>query len=436
MFLRGFFKKIGSLFSGKGRKRRDAKTSNFARFLDGLEPGSEEYALAAEVASLCDESVSVVGTRLVNINRMKLLDEQLEELKCYALMGDDATRLKALLDRFVSAGRDKNQLKYQITGFNSSIVRMETLETDATAAVGEIKDAEEKRKIFEQDLGYLYDEKDGLAQERESLIKGEAFLHRFSIGLVVLFSLFAATIIALHFIFDINIFLPLVLMSVLMGFTYLMLIAARRKIKRDLKMNVLKQKKAVGMINKKSAVYAHYANFLDYSYRKYKVNGSEMLKSNLKDYENYKHLTKRYDALRSIMTDTEREISELLRKHKINNVSMSLENFAKTFNIDNKIEYYNDLSRQKKSIEKDLSTLDARQEQLWARITVYDAADEAGHIKSMIQSYMQHVSGLIEKPAEPVGPPQPENKEAEEQAAVLTAISGEDSAVNTAGEAV
>ena len=75
----------------------------------------------------------------------------------------------------------------------------------------------------------------------------------------------------------------------------------RRHAYHELVLNNKKQKRAIELLNKKNVIYAYYTNFLKFEYDKYKVRNSTMLSSNLKDYDNYKHLVNRYDQISKIL---------------------------------------------------------------------------------------------------------------------------------------
>ncbi|GHV43011.1 hypothetical protein FACS189490_12930 [Clostridia bacterium] len=394
-------KKFFSKIFQRGKTRKIALHSRFGHMLENLDPSTDEYKAAVEAVALCDESVSVVSQRLMALTRIKDFDEQLAELECFNKMTEEDTEnLKILLDRFVSLSRDKNNLKYQITDFDKSLVKMEEFEEEAHSAVENITDAEDKQRIFKQDVDTLRGEKEELEYEREVLAKSIDFVYKFTIGLVVFFGFIAMGLVAMFLIKDIDIFVPVAGISVVVIITIPMLYVLRRRLRYDMLMNVKKQKRAVELINRKNVVYAHYTNFLTYSYNKYKVRNSDMLKANIRDFTYYKNLTKRFDALRSLMFQTENDITRLLREYGIGNMSMTLENFAKTFSIDDKRNFYNETIKRKNEVENALVKLDARQEQIWDSLIFLEQGDysDTSVIHEIIQMYMGHVSNMITNP--------------------------------------
>jgi hypothetical protein len=251
--------------------------------------------------------------------------------------------------------------------------------------------------MFGGDMEHLRDEMDGLAYQKESLSRGIKLMRKLSVGLLIFLAACVAVLSYLYMTQEINIVIPIILITVFATFAILASTAAGRRFRRDLSLNGMKRKKAVGMLNTKSAVFAHYTNYLNFSYNKYNVDSAEDLKKSLKDYGNYKSIAKRFDSLRSLQIETEADISALLKKHEISNVTTSLENFAKTFNIADKKKYYDELNEGKRSAEDDLMKLDKQQELIWDKLVIYDAADTEGSIKAMVQAYMQRVSGMVER---------------------------------------
>ena len=396
--IKAFFK---SIFISESQKH-EAKKSRYWNFVERLEQGSDERKLAAFVAELCDESTAVISQRLITIEKMRHYDEQLSELECFEKMSDEeAGQLKTLLDRFISFTKDRSSLRYQMADFSVDVAKLDKLEDEAHAAIENIEEAEEQQRIFEHDLSHLQGEKNYLEQERESLIKRLAFIQKFTIGMMAVFGVVAASLVVLRIVKSVDVFPALIIVTSLVMLSSAMLFALRKRMSYELAMNFKKQKKAVGMLNKKGVVYAHYTNFLDYEYKKFKVNSADMLKDNLKDFENYKRVIRRYDALRSAMSETEEKITKVLRENNILNTSMSLTTFAKSFNIADKKEYYRELAERRMASEKDLSKLDLEQEKIWDKLIIIDTSDttENKTVHDIIENYMQHVSKIVERPS-------------------------------------
>ena len=358
-------------------KKRDDIDSNtrFGEHLKHAGKGKNDEVVAA--VKLCDEGLDIVSDRIVLANRMDALKERIAEAECYGrLTNVEVEDLKDLLARYMSLSKDSNALKYQVTNFDAGLDRMETLEKDAKDNLPEIKYAEERQRIFKQDINYLEGEKMVLEHANDRLKNAIDFVYKFSIAMVLLFG---GVSLVLVFIYIFNSIQTIPVLAVTLVFVIIitgLLYALRNRLKYELALNLKKQNKAIELLNKKVAVYAHFTNYLSYSYRKYRVRSSDMLANNLQDYGHYKHLTKRLDSLRNIMSQTEAAIEFFLRDKGITTRVTNMEKFAGTINIDDKKQYYEELLREQAMIEKSLKRLDTRSAQIWDALSALAVATQ------------------------------------------------------------
>lgn len=418
-----FFTRLAGVISNifrSGKKKEYESFSRFAHFLKTLDRDSELYKSAQAAATACDESLNVVSQRMMLIGKLRGVNEKLSELECYdKLTDEEAAHLKSLLDRFSSLVKDKNVLKYQVTGFDKSITYMADLEGEAPLMLNEIKEAEDKQRMFKQDLGYLRGEKSELEYEQETLSFAIDFIRKFTIGIAVFFGLILSVMVFMYVFNGTNIFFTASVMFVAVAVITGLLYALRRRLKYELQLNLKKQNKAIGLINKKSVVYAHYTNFLNFEYRKFKVRNSEMLKNNMKEYSNYKHLTKRFDSIRSIMYQTEEEIEKFLRSKNISNISATVEQFAQTVNVDDKKLYHSELLAEKDALERNLAAIDLRQEKIWDGLVALNEKDKSPErlIDEIIKTYIDEAGRIVSRFAAAEGPAEQES----DASAVVTA---------------
>ena len=363
---------INMLYPFKKREEVDG-SSRFAEHLKNAEKSQRDEIVAT--VRLCDEGLDIVSDRIVLAGRLDGLKERLVEAECYGrLTAEEVDDLKDLLARYMSLAKDSNALKYQVTNFDASLDRMEALEQDAKDNLPEIKFAEERQRMFKQDISYLEGEKMVLEHGNERLKNASDFVYKFSIAMVLLFGGVSLVLVFLYIFQNIQtipvLAVTLVFVIIITGLLY----ALRNRLKYESALNLKKQNKAIELLNKKIAVYAHFTNYLNFSYRKYRVRNSDMLVNNLHDYGNYKHLTKRLDSLRNIMAQTEAAIEFFLRDKGITTRVTNMEKFASTINIDDKKHYYEELLREQTLIEKSLVRLDARSSQIWDSLTALVSA--------------------------------------------------------------
>jgi hypothetical protein len=378
------------------------RESSFAEFLKyGMDEGKEDVV---EAVNLCDEALDIVADRIVLINRLKDVDERMEDVAAYGrLTEEDVEDLKDLLDRYHNMSRESNALKYQVTSFDAGLAAFDKLEDEAIKAVPEIKFAESRQRIFKQDIGHLEGERMVLDHERQRLQNGVDFVYKFSIATVIFFAVAIAILVFLYAAYNIQTLIPLAGMLVFIVILSGLLYSLRQKLRYELALNRKKQQRAVELLNTKTAVYAHFTNYLNYEYKKYKVRNSKMLENNLEDYGHYKHMTKRLDALRNIMEQTEDAIEFFLKDKTIARNFGSIEKFAATINIDDKMAFHQELFREKTLIEGSLKRLDERSTQIWESLNNLRNADDEGGmsenaatINAIMDDYVKKATRLVE----------------------------------------
>ena len=398
----GIFTKVVDWINMLYPFRREVVTERKSRFEDYLKQGEKEKKEGVITAvKLCDEALDIVSDRVILINRLHSIEERMVEVESYGNLTDDNVEdLKDLLARYQSLYKDSNALKYQVTNFDSSLIKMEKLEQDAQANLPEIKYAEERQRIFRQDIGYLEGEKMVLEHANERLKNAIDFVYKFSIAMVFFFGGMSLVMVFLYIFRNIQTMVILSSMLVLVVVISALLYALRNRLRYELALNYKKQSRAIELLNKKVAVYAHFTNYLNYEYKKYRVRNSQMLANNLSDYSNYKHLTKRLDSLRNIMHQTETAIHFFLKDKGIVHNFSSIEKFASTVNIDDKKAFYEELLREKNLIEKSLKRLDTRNTQIWEELMQLKEAQKQPPnretVEKIIEAYVEKAGRVLE----------------------------------------
>lgn len=371
--------------------------SRFSEFLDGIDENDENYFVVKEAVELCDDALKVAKRRLYYLKKYKEYSDRLKEVESYnKLSSEEADELKALVEQFVSLTKERNILRYQLVDFDKGVSRLADISADAENAIPKIKDAEYNQRVLKQDIGYLQAEWDELREEREKLEFGLDFIYKFTIGMVIVFAS-AVVFLAMTNVFkQQTVFFSLSLLAVLAIVIVSTVYFFRRKISFELKMNVKKQSKAVEILNKKNVVFAYYTNFLKYEYNKYKVKNSEMLVNHLKEFDHYKYVTSRYDAIRNIMYQTQENLEKFIKEKNIIDLNASIERFAKTLDVDDKMDYARRLTAAIQDAEENLKVLDDEHAKIWDRLTelkLNDNTDES-LIETIISAYLSEVSRM------------------------------------------
>ncbi|MCL2574878.1 MAG: hypothetical protein FWE33_00455 [Defluviitaleaceae bacterium] len=389
---------INRLYPFKKEHSEDRKTNFEAALKKGIDEDRDDIVSAV---NLCDEALDIVADRIVMINRQKDVEERIAEVAAYgSLSSEDVTDLKEMLDRYTNMSKESNHLKYQVTSFDPALAGLGRLQESAANAVPEIKFAEERQRIFKVDIGHLEGEKIVLEHGRERIKNAIDFVYKFSIALLIFFALILVVLVYIYIMHNVQ---TMVVLAGLLTFGIVLtglLYWLRQKLRYELVVNRKKQQRAVELLNKKKANYAHFTNFLNHSYRKYQVRNSKMLESNLEDYAHYKHMTKRLDALRNIMNQTEEAIETFLRYKGITTTFGSIEKFAATVNLDDKVHYHKELERELELIERSLKRLDTRSAQIWQVLSQLKASSkESAVIGAIMDDYVVKAERLMERDA-------------------------------------
>ena len=390
---------INKLFYREEKSKNHLDFSRFKHFLDELEPGSKEYQFVEENVKLCDSALRAARKRITLSKKIKSMDVTLQELECFNSLDDEeAKKLKSLLESFLSLTKERNVLLYQLTSFERSVTYMENILGDAENVLPQFVDAEKNQRILKYDISQLNGEKSALEHERETVENGISFMGMFSVGMVVAFSCVAMFLGYLYLIDQRNIFLPTTVLVLLAMTVAVLVYTFRKRMEFELTLNAKKQKKLIAILNKKTAVLAHYTNFLNYVHSKYKITNSQALKTNMSEYEHYKHITRRIDAVRKIMYETESIIEKFLTEKNISNITTTLEQFAKTIDIEDKREFYKELLERKETAEAELLAIDEQHVELWRKIEENNKNDitETHLVSEMIKVYFDDVAKMMD----------------------------------------
>lgn len=372
--------------------------SNFQAYLNLVDKEDEAYNNVCLAVELCDNAIKISKQRIILTKKQKEYINILEGLDCYQQLSEEDTEyLKELVEKFVSLTKEKNVLRYQIVDFDKSLDKLIDLEDEAPYAINQMADAEQQQRLLKQDIGYLQGEKEELEEERENLKFGLIFIYRFTIAMVLIFGITVMLLVLLNIFQQKVVFFPLTIICILLIFIVSLIFIFRRKISFELKYNAKKQCKAVGLLNKKIVVYSYYTNFLKYVYNKYNVKSSEALRNNLNEYGHYKHITSRYDSIRNIMYQTQKMLEEFLIEKNIKDINASIERFAQTIDIDDKIQYCKEITDKKAQVEQELLELDNRHEVIWDELTRLNLEDATENhiIESIIKTYLDEAGRLV-----------------------------------------
>ncbi len=358
---------------------------------------SEDIINAAE---LFEEAFKIAKQRIVTANKLEAIESDMRDMESFGrLTKEEADKIKNLLQSFLSVTEDRNVLRYQLIDFDKGVEAMNRLETTAVSTLPKMQEAEQMQRIYQHDVGCIEGEKADLEHEREVLLSGMSFINKCAIGAVALLAVSTLVLGYLFLLLEKNIFYPVTILVLVAIIIMSVIYVFRREVSYELKWNAKKQARAVELLNKKVAVLAHYINFLNFTYSKYKVKNSQMLKNNLLEYEKYKHVTGRLDTIRVVMYETEQMIEEFLREKKINSGRFSVEQFAKNIDIDDKQKYYKELEAQKNLLDSKLLDFDSKHKGIWELLEEIKTQDKSPEriMDTLMQLYFEETENYLQR---------------------------------------
>ena len=402
----GFFSNVKRFFKKLFKRNKQEEISSdldtyskFKHFYEEMERDDPNYLSVRHAATLCDEALRVAKQRLRVSTNLNLIDDKLGELQAFINLSDEELKsLKIMLERFVALAQERSVLLEKLTDYDASLVDMEPLKEDAKKVIPSIKEAERNQRALRQDIGYLTGEKEELINERQDMLDSRKFIRKFTTFTLVTFAFMVFILIFIQFNTTTSIFIPTTILVLLAMVTLSALYVFNHRIRRDLKMNMKKQHKAIELLNKKTVVYAYYTNFLRFCYKKYKAKNSRTLERNLSTLESYRHLANRIDTVRNLMYETETGIERFVRDKKLGGMKATIEGFAKTVNLDDKKRHFTQLKAEKESVEHVLVDLDKRHEEIWDVLVRLNNGDDSKKINAVVEMYINEAEKLFTTP--------------------------------------
>lgn len=203
---------------------------------------------------------------------------------------------------------------------------IEKYEEQIPRAIRMMKDHEENQRLVRNDLNILEGEKADLEYD---FIRFRNIIEWSRRGLIflVLFVAVAALVIVLLFITqETSVLVPAIFISATTFFIGLWLYIFRRYAIHELKQNQLKQKRAVELINKIRIKYVGNQQVLDFEYKKYQVNSSEVLEMRWDNYQQLLQDKKKFHYISKNMSAIIVDLEDILTTHGINAYDWVTEN--------------------------------------------------------------------------------------------------------------
>lgn len=399
---KNIFKKILSKFMPKVDNiqedlQNEIYNSKFKEFIF-LVGEEEEEEEVLEAIKICDEIIKINLQVGYYNKKRKEFETVLEDMKCYDnLTQEDTQKFKDLVNKFLALTVERKGIRCQMSDFNGSIDKLDVLEQDAKKSMLEIEEAEKNKKLFTRDIMLIEDEKQRTLNDRENLKIAGKVIYGFSISLVIFSAISVVMLTLMSSFYNQNIIVLLTGLFVIVIISSVIIYAVRQKIIFEVKLNKKKYIKLVQFLNKKRIVYSHYANFLNFVYKKYNVKDAKTLRNNLNDFENYRNTTARYDNLGRIVMEVKIQLEEFIQEKNINVYAVSLEAFAKSINVDDKIAKFKNILSKKQNMEGWIKRLEEEQKTHWEKLLNLNDNDKTEEkvIEKVVEAYTIEAGRLL-----------------------------------------
>ncbi len=394
------FSRFLNFISSKKEKKSQSyvkeEKSIFNDYVAEVDKKDSSYKDIRMAATLCEEALRIAKQRIIQINRSKITEDKIEEIKYFEQLDESEVEyFKALIDRYVSVIKERNVLRHQIGSFDKAIGNLIDLEEDAKFSLEKMEDSEETQRIFRQDLNHIEGEKMELEEEYEVLQNGKEFFRKFTFVAMVAFAIGAVALLFANVFYEVDIIFSVGILIILIIVMASFIIIFQQKIEQDIVVNIKLRNKAVELLNRKYVVYARYTNYLNYTYKKYKVINSKELRMNLRELDHYKKLISRLDLIRKVIYESEYEIDQFLKLHEIPNNKISLIKFAETINIDNQKRYFDTLLKERGAGEMSLTELDEKHKECWDKLTELKLNSDNEIINDIVKAYYSELEKVM-----------------------------------------
>jgi hypothetical protein len=186
---------------------------------------------------------------------------------------------------------------------------------DIPNAIKILKEHESHQQSVRNDLNILEGEKEDLLYQFRNLKRALTFLKTFLIFLAFALLIMGVILSIRLLIQDENIFWPALITVMVISFLFLWAYIFRRYCIYELKKNQMMQERAVKLNNKTKIKFVHNQQLLEFQYKKYKVNSSEVLELRYDNYSEAIDEQRNFDnvnnSMKSIVIDLDEQLTRL-----------------------------------------------------------------------------------------------------------------------------
>lgn len=304
------------------------KTVDFVSHIKAFfKPYEEELLIGFDVEKLLsDPNRQIKVEHMQEINQKKsyvlaekynnFMNEYVVVERISSLSGDLATRVQALCKQYSEMTVVKEEIeKRSIEAKKKEHPTIGLYIRDIPNAISILKEHEAHQQSVRNDLNILEGEKEDLLYQFRNLKRALVFLRSFLIFLAFATLLSGVILSTMLIVNDQAIFMPALIVVLLISFLFLWAYIFRRYCVHELKKNQMMQERAIKLINKTKIKFVHNQQLLEFQYKKYKVNSSEVLELRYDNYMEAKDEAKNFEninnSMRAIVIDLDRQLTRI-----------------------------------------------------------------------------------------------------------------------------
>jgi len=292
-----------------------------------FKPYEEELLIGFDVEKLLADP-----NRRIKVEHMKELNEKKSYIladkynkfmndfvvveRVSGLTKDLATRIQALCKQYSEMTVVKEETeKRSIEAKRKEHPTIGLYIRDIPNAIKILKEHEAHQQSVKNDLNILEGEKEDLLYQFRNLKRALVFLRSFLIFLAFATLIAGVVLSTMLLVNDQDIFLPALVVVLVISFLFLWSYIFRRYCIHELKKNQRMQERAIKLINKTKIKFVHNQQLLEFQYKKYKVNSSEVLELRYDNYIEAKDEERNFEninnTMRAIVIDLDRQLTRL-----------------------------------------------------------------------------------------------------------------------------
>lgn len=322
--------KIGTFFSGIGEKLQ----KNFGgrhveeKILSGIDLDMERLYHDPEAA------IEIQNRYMDNVKRLDRLKPKYRQYVDYVALLERIEMLpsKVLKDLekmcqiYSETLVQKSEFRDQIRSTEAAQNEyLEQYEESMSGIIKMMKDHEDNQRLVKQDMAYLESEKAELTYQSSRMATALTFVKHAFIVIAVVSALTALVLSIMFFINDQPILIPamIAMVAVIAGTVWVYVF--RRYLIHEMNKSNKLMKRTVELTNKTKIKYINNQKVLDFQYKKYKVDSSEMLELRWQNYRDKVTAKNQYRNISNSIAAMITDIEDLLAKNNIDDDGLVLD---------------------------------------------------------------------------------------------------------------